>query len=302
MLCQRFIRSRDEIKRYFKWSNQTMHPVCAYLFCAAGRDADGTRLLGAQALVKGKNKWHSSFRNNVLLPLCCMLAMEEDMEGALIGTLQVHQDFRACFHASDHLALAAALLRNCKDAPALAVRAKQLYGCMRKQHAFLTDAADSILTLLLAQSDKADEALLSDMQQCYGLLKAPFGGSNWTWQAAQLLSLSGAPAEVKCARLTALFDKLREHDMMPGRSHALPALAALSLTGYDEQLLVMDLMDADKWLAEQPGYGFFGHGKRMRLLHALLILACESPRDEKLEAAVLGAMLSLVIAQQQAAL
>ena len=301
-LCDHFMQNRDTIKSSFKWSSGYMLPVCAHLFTAVGKTASADALLHCRDLVKHGTKWHSPFRGNVNLPLVCMLSMEEEPAAVFRKTETVYQAFRTHFPASDYLALAALLMAREQDPLRLAARAKGLWTRMRKEHPFLTSTDDVLFALLLSRTDKTDDALLADMEESYLLLKARFGQTNWTQGASHILALqTGTPAE-KTARLFELYDAILLSGSKYGTAHELPALAAFSCTQADARTAVMDLMDIDLFLSAQKGYGPLGTGKRIRLLHAVMILSSAYVRSDAMDSALLCSMLSLIIAQQQAAL
>lgn len=301
-LCDQFLQNRNAIKAAFKWHSGYMVPVCAHLFSANGKMADGNALLRCKNVVKNGSKWYSSFRGNVNLPLLCVLSMAEDPISAFRRIDETYRAYRTHFPASDHLALAAVLSPADADAQRLSLRAKGLWDLIRKEHPFLTGPEDALFCLLLARMEKTDDALLRDMEESYLLLKSRFGNVNWTQSVSHILALqSRTPAE-KTARLFALYDSISLAGGKYGKAYELPALAAFSAVDADVRAAAMDVMDVDLFLSEQEGYGFFGMGRQTRLMHAIMIVSGEYARTAAMDSALLSSMLSLIIAQQQAAM
>ena len=300
-LCDQFIRNRDTIKSAFKWSNGYMLPVCAHLFSAAGKTPSADALLRCSALVKQSTKWHSPFRGNVHMPLVCALSMTEDPAEAFRRTDAAYQAFRAHFPASDHLALSAVLMPHEQSPLQLAERAKALWTRIRKEHPFLTGSDDVLFALLLSRTGKAEDELIRDMEESYLMLKGRFGQSNWSQSVSHILALQEGTPQEKTTRLFELYDAITASGSKYGMAHELPALAAFASSRADARATAMDLMDADLFLSEQKGYGAFGIGKRIRLLHAVMILSGEYARSDAMDSALLSSMLTLIIAQQQAA-
>ena len=58
------------------------------------------------------------------------------------------------------------------------------------------------------------------------------------------------------------------------------------------------MMEADSFLAEQKGYGFWGVGKKQRLMHAAMIVSDEYVPHDTVDQAALTGTISLIIAQQ----
>ena len=62
-----------------------------------------------------------------------------------------------------------------------------------------------------------------------------------------------------------------------------------------------DIMEADDFLARQKGYGFFGIGKKQRLMHAGMIVTSDYlDQSGAMQAAAIGGTISLIAAQQAA--
>ena len=62
-----------------------------------------------------------------------------------------------------------------------------------------------------------------------------------------------------------------------------------------------DIMEVDDFLAAQKGYGFFGIGRKQRLMHAGMIVASDYLGESgTMQTAAIGATLSLIAAQQAA--
>ena len=300
-LCDQFLQNRNTIKAAFRWHSGYMVPVCAHLFAAGGRMASADALLRCKDVVKQGAKWYSPFRGNVNLPLLCVLSMAPDPAHAFRRMDDTYRAFRAHFPFSDHLALAAVLTEKDTDATQLAQRARGLWDRIRKEHPFLTGPEDTLFSLLLARMDQTDDELIRDMEESYLLLKSRFGNVNWTQSVSHVLALQKGTPQEKTARLFDLYDAISLAGGRYGKAYELPALAAFCALGADVRTAAMDIMDVDLFLSQQEGYGFFGMGKQTRLMHAIMIVSGEYARTAAMDSALLSSMLSLIIAQQQAA-
>ena len=58
------------------------------------------------------------------------------------------------------------------------------------------------------------------------------------------------------------------------------------------------MMEADGFLAAQKGYGFWGIGRKIRLMHAAMIVSDEYIPHDAVDRAALTGTISLIIAQQ----
>ena len=272
-ICEQFIQNRDEIKKTLKLGNMYVYPQCANLFCSRNMQATEEKLRVCQQILKDKTGIFSSFRGYMQLPVICMLAMENDPAAKMDRAAAAYDTIRRFFTFSDQLALAAFLLPEEVDAEQAASRARQLHRSITKAHPFLHSTEDSVVALLMACAPRTDEALLEDQESCYQLLKERFGAGNHIQTAAQILALAEGDAQQKVQRFFELFDAIGQFGGKYGKYNELPTLAALSLMTDNVRQTASEIMDADAFLEQQKGYGFWGMGKKIRLMHAAMLVS-----------------------------
>ncbi len=302
-LVDRFIENRDRIKAAFRLENEYIYPVCAQIYLMADRPVDRERLERCKALVKGATGLFSHFRGNVKLPLICMLAAGDEPESRWARTQRCYDLLKETFPGSEYLALAALLLSDGaqeeKDLAALAERGRALYQRMRREHPFLTGREDSVFALLLAESERSDDELIEDMEDCYARLDLRFPKGDALQTASHVLALSPAPPEQKVQRMLALFDAIEGGGGKYGKDRQLPTLAALSLGDGPVDDLARDILEADRLLAQQKGYrGVFGLDRRTRTMHAAMLLSLPDRRPALVSAAAQQTALVMIAVQQ----
>ena len=311
-LVTRFIETRDTIRAAFRLENEYVYPLCAQIFLAADRPVEAERLDRCKALVKGSTGPFSNFRGNIKLPLICMLAVWDGATGLSSEerwdrAQRYYALLKETFFGSEFLALGALLLTDAakeEDMPALAARGKELYKRMRKEHPFLTGQEDSVFALLLAQSERSDDELVTDMEACYSRLNQRFPKGNGAQTASHVLALSTADPEAKVDRLIQLFDTLRAAGCRYGRETQLPILAALSMGQGDVDSLSRELVEIDGLLAAQKGYrGVFSLDRKTRAMHAAMLLSLlhgpePAQKPDVAGAAAQQATLAMIVAQQ----
>ena len=301
--CQAFIESRDVLKKTFRMESSYLYPVCANIFCAREVPAEEDTLRRCHELLKSRTGIFSNFRGTARLPVLSLLAASGRPEEKLGMMLDNYRLLKEHFFGSQYLALVAMLLA---DAPSAApvgevvARGRQIYDRMRQEHPFLTSGEDSVFAVLLAQSDKSNEWLIADMEDCYQRLKTRFHSSNDVQAVSHVLALAeGAPIE-KAARLIALYDRLRAAGCRYSPYRELSVLAALSTLPLSPEEAEEDLLAADAFLSAQKGYGIWSVGKKTRLMHAAMLVAGEYAPQPAADAAAMGSTLALIAAQQAA--
>ncbi|HRR77794.1 MAG TPA: DUF4003 family protein, partial [Ruminococcus sp.] len=183
-----------------------------------------------------------------------------------------------------------------------AIRGKAIFKLMKKDHPWLTSSEDCVMAGLMSRSDRADNELLEDAENCFNILKKKFSDKNALQTVSQILALSKENSETKSQRLIQLFDLLKASGRSYGKNYHLSTLAAVSLLSNNIQELAATICEADDILSEAKGYkGIFGTDKKIRLMHAAMITAdLYQPADNTNIAASTSAL--VLIAAQEAAM
>lgn len=318
-ICRRFLANRQLIRQVMKAESGYIYPVCANVFCAAGRDASAEQLLACKKLLKEKTGVFSNFRGNLRAPVVCMLAAGTHPEVRMDRALENYKMLRGRFRASQYLALAAFLLTDLGAAgshPEAIDRSRVIYNLMKARHPLLTASEDSVFAVFLAFSEKSDDELIEDMEECFGRLKKAFPTSNCLQSVSHVLCMGPGRPEEKVARLTLLYNAIGRKGGKYGKYYELSTLAALSLLRGEIEAVAADVMEVDSFLAGQKGYGGLGLDRKTRLMHAVMLVTddlmaqqqpavCFSTVEQQTVSAALGSApltstLALVVAQQAA--
>ena len=212
-LCDLFIANRDIAKQAFKWDYSAVYPLCANIFCARGQKADVDRLQQCREIIKSQTGVFSNFRGNLRPALASMLAVGERPEGKMSRALENYRILKQDFWGSEYLALVAFLLTDIADTFQVeekAGRGKAIYQRMKKEHPFLTSSEDSVFAVMMAFSEKTDDALIEDMEACYQALKARFSIGDSLQTASHVLAMADSAPEEKAERVISLLSRYRE--------------------------------------------------------------------------------------------
>ena len=304
-ICADYIASREAVKKAFRWDSSALYAVCANIFCANGQTADADRLTECLNVIKKNTKRSSGFRSKKIRSILAgMLALGKTPEDRMALADESYRLLRRYFKGTEYLVLTAFLLTDLADqrlTEEKAARGKTLFDRMNRKHRILTNNTDSVFAMLLAFSDKPDDALFEDMEACFQALKARFPDGGSVQTASQVLAAApGAPAE-KAQRLIALYDALEAAKIKYGRSRELPPLAALSLTDTPIPRLVGEISEADAFLAGQKLYGSKEEDLRQRAMHAVMIVSDQYAGTDQVNVTVMTNTLDMLISKQQAA-
>lgn len=302
--CELFIQNREVIKSALKMESNYVYPICANIFTAQGMCASAEQLKQCKKLVNESTGVFSNFRGLVKLPLITMLAVSDHPERTMEQIKKLYGKLKGEFHGSEYLALTAAAFGDRipeEKADYYAGRARSIYRKMQKEHPFLTSKEDSLNAVSLSLTEKTEEEIINEMEECYTILKKEFHNSNAIQSVAQVLCLTDGNCAEKCARFVSLYHGLEQSGRKYGKNYELGVLAALTLLSDSIEIMIEDILAVDDYLSGQKGYGLFGMDKKTRLLHAAILVMDERADEETLQnasATWLTGTLAMLITQQ----
>lgn len=300
--CQQYIDNREILRQVYRFTyNVYLHPVCANVFCNRGQMADAEKIKECQQLVKDHTGLFSLLRGHLQPALVCLLSMEKDPQQGLARVKERYEQLKKRFGASEYLVLAAMMLPADVEVEPYVDRAHTLFSRMRKEHPFLTSTEDQVYAILMAYSQQSDDELITNMEDCYELLSHYFGKGNHIQALSHILALAPADPRNKVARIMELYDELHRRGYKYGKYQELTALAALSVLGEDARKMTEEIIQADEFLSTQKGYGFWGVGKKIRLMHAAMLVS-NLYGESGATTAVMSTTLAMLVAQQTAAI
>lgn len=302
--CRELIDNRDRVKSVFPWDSGLIHLCCAGIYSAKGLSVDESVLQDCKQLIKEKVSVFSNFRSTARSPIAAMIATSGNPETTLEKGLQVYELLKKEFWTSTYLPLAAMIIAQIAEPyryEEIANRTRMIYNRMKSEHPFLTSSEDSAFCALAALSEKSDEELIADMEDCYRLLKENFFSSNAVQSLSHVLALCDGTAEDKCNRTMDLFDRLKAAGHKYGTDYELPTLGVLAMSGADLQSVAADMMEIDDWLSEQKGFGFFGSiTRKQRLMYAGILAQRDYINESTMQTAAVGSTIALIVAQEAA--
>lgn len=303
--CESFIENRDIIKSTFRMESSYTYPICAAIITDKGKRADPERLKLCRDILKAQTSAFSNFRGLTKLSLICMMSIDANPEQRLKNAQQAYGQLKSTFAGSQYLCVAAMVISDLVDPgyfKPMAEHTRRIYQLLKSKHPFLTGSEDSIFSALLAVSKKTDERIVDETEQCYQLLKPHFPSGNAVQSLSHVLALCEGRPQEKCEATVSLFQQLKEEGLRYGTDFELPMLGVLAMLPTDREDMIRELHEVDEYLAKQKGYGFFGLGKRQRLMHAAMILTGDHLEHCATTQATLSHSIMALAAAQQAAL
>ncbi len=302
-ICEQFIADRDTIKSTFPWDGIYIIPICAMAFAGRNVQVSAEKLKECRKALEQHTSIFSTFRGNTKLPMVTLLAGAADPLDKLQASMAIYSEMREFFYGSEYLAYISAVMTDMitrEQAEGVAKRAKEIYTRMKKEHPFLTGSEDSVYAVLMAFSDKSDDELIAEMEQCYKMLKQRFHDSNSVQALSHVLTLAAGSSEAKCERFLALYDGLDKAGLHYGKYYQTAVLASLSILDADIDKMIAEIAQADEFLEKQKGYGFFSIDRTTRLMHAAGLVSILHNAGSMTNTAATASTLQMIAAQQAA--
>ncbi|MBP3268232.1 MAG: DUF4003 family protein, partial [Ruminococcus sp.] len=177
---------------------------------------------------------------------------------------------------------------------------RAIYDKMKKEHPFLTSSEDNVMAGFMAFSEKSDQQLIDEAEQCYDLLRKKFSDKNAVQTVSHILAMTKGSPEDKVNRLCRMFDMLADAGHKFGKHYELSTLAAVSIIEADEKELVDNITDIDSQLSGQKGYGVLSLDKKTRLMHSAMLTADLYGGSDNTQAAVSASALAMIAAEEAA--
>jgi hypothetical protein len=306
-ICEKFIENRNVIKAAFSFESSYMYPVCASIFMNSGRKADLETLKKYHLLLKEKVSAFSNFRGISRPVIVSMIATDDAPEERLDRALEAYRSLKKHFFSGNYLPLAAIILSGEPEHVSfddIALRTREIYDLIKKEHPFLTSEEDIVYAMLFTLAGHRAQDSIIEMERIYKILKKKFALANAVQAISHVLALGDGGSEEKCDKTLSLFNALRENNLKYGTSYELATLGVLAMLPAAESDIVSDMLDVNEFLSSQKGYSvFFGFSKQTRLMHAAMIVSAY--RLGKNEIGLLGASAvsaQMMVAAQQTAI
>ncbi|MDO4622436.1 MAG: DUF4003 family protein [Eubacteriales bacterium] len=302
--CEAMIYNKDRLKEVLKWEDNRIVTVCASLYVHADKRVDGGRVEYCRKQIKEKTSIFSEIRGIALSVITCMIDIRGGQPQHFEQLITAYQALRKEFHSSPLLAIGAEFLAENYEPgqyTAVAEKAKKLYKIMQKNHPFFTGSDDHLMCILLAQAERNEMIIGSEVEDCFTELKnlGLKGGSNALQSVSCVLALYEDPLESKCKKVVSLYDEIRNYHMKYDRTFGLPMLVVLSQLDLSKEEICSDLADTNEWLKKQKGFGML-MGESVRMMYAALLVSQSYSRDRNASASAACSVVAAMIAEQAA--
>lgn len=261
------------MKKYWL-KNTRLQVLAGFILSCSDMQADTAVLDNCREVLSRYFGFLSSARDNLELPLMASMAVSGDPEAYAAKFKYTYECVKKGTVLSGDFEMLAAMVL--MDAPmekieGLAERMKSIYKKMGKNHPWLTSAEDKSSAAILTLAEKDEDALLDDMEQCFGLLKQRFKlkGEQLQSMSALLAAQEGAPA-AKVAKTIELCDKLKANKMNLNMSMALPIVAGLAAMENSTDAIIEGVKEAAEALKGKSGFGAFGLGAEGRTIYGII--------------------------------
>ncbi len=301
---KKYLACRETLSKVFKFELDSRVAVCAADACSKGMTVDAEKIEECAKILNKNAGIFSGFRGDMEMSVIMMLSGADDPEEKMKQANDFYKVLKKYHTDSDYLAYSAAVLTDMitpERSEEIAERSKRIYQLMKKEHRFLTGSEDVVFAILLAFSEKSDEAMIEEMEECYRILKERRFDEDTIQSISHIFTLAQGTAEEKCSRLTALFDALTAAGKKYSKDHELAVLAALSLSATPVEELAAEIIAVNDELAQQKGYkGVFGMDKHTTLMHAVMIVSNYHMETPNVNDAAMMSVIASTAAEQAA--
>lgn len=301
-----FANNRDALAKGFLWQNTHMSVVASALLTSGNRAVDLQRMKECKKILKKHIEAFSALRNNMMMPVITKMALSDNPEEYLSGIKEVYAKLhKGKLIGSEYMALTAMLIydnRGNLPVDATVEKTKQLISILKKSHPFLTSSEDMAMIALLAMVSKENNELVNDVENIYKILGHKFTmHANSVYSLSMVLATDEQSVEAKCEKVVQIYDAMHALGKKYGKGYELASIGTLVGIDVSPTELAKEIAEADEYLKTRKGFGAWGTGSSARLMYAaMLVVNSHSSGKNGMDAALVSAALSVVIATQVA--
>ncbi len=297
-----FVKNTEDTKGEFSFHSPMMRRMAALLYAGEGREIECGRVWEAIRLIKDNTGVFSMFRGTVLLGLGAMLSLSAEPDQLLKDTLLVYRSLKSNrFFPSIYLVFAAYQIAKTVPHDAqqeAAQKTRAMYDALRLAHPFLSGEQNIIYCALIGSFAKSAQEAAVKTERLYIELNE-LSPKSELLNLSMLLALSEAP-DIS-TRALQIYDALKAAELQFRRQHLLPMLGGLALSPLTPNFIAAHVTEAASSLRAQKGFGpLFVQKQELLLLSTSLVLYGQSSSREPLNAALLGGLTGMLVAQQVA--
>ncbi len=274
---EQFVETLTILKKHYKWSMGDLSlRFVALIYTLNNKVFHKEEYDEIVRYIKNNSKWFSYYRGHQKVSTAALLITKfAEPQQAFTNLLEYEQKLKAGgFKNSPYLSIAAyALLLTCasKNVDERVQKAMELYTEMKKNHFWLTSSDDYPIAVLLAESDKQKDLLISEIENNYDMLhKEGFSRSNGLQFLSHLLTFVPIDAHKKAQQTRHIYDQLKREKLRVS-SQYYGILGYLSLLGEFSEQAIGEVIEVVGYLRSSKGFKWAG--KDINLLVATALVA-----------------------------
>lgn len=302
--CQLFVENKNVLDKNFVWDSMMIMPVCAMLHAEENRKVDTARMKDCRKLLKGKAGIFSGFRSYGELVLLSKMSMSDNPNGYLEQALQAYDLIKKYkLSESSFTALAAMILVDnvaITEWEAVLRKAQTIYTRMKKNHPFLTSTEDVSFAILMAMSEVPEEQMMQEMEACYKILSKKFASADGAQSLSHVLAMDSKETVMKCEEIFEL-NRMFKAKNKRFDDRGIVLYGGLNMLDMDKAALLEEMIEVDRYLKLQKGFGFFGIDAQQRLMYAtILVMNQYNTTHCNTQVAMMNSAIGMMIAEYTA--
>ena len=308
-----FVQNRQAVGDAFVFEYGLNCLVSSLILTNVNYRANIEKMKEARKILASKTSILSSFRVTVELAVLTKMSIQNDPERYIDNVISVYKTLRGKRIIEYNCMVLSAMtivdLGMMNEAGKIAARMENIVSKLSKKHPLLSDESDIAYAVLLAMSEKDDDALVDEIEECYVYLKKELkvkADANAIQGLSELLVIAGGNLKDKCDKAAKLFTTFKEHGARYGNYYEFSSLGALAGLDIDMDELVDLVIETEEYLRKEKGFGSWSLEKRERLMFAAIFVAeMFSDNDDQvysnaINSAVISNALASIVAEEVA--
>lgn len=305
-MCDSIVEDRKVLKKKMLWEadSDATAIMSAFLYASAGKRADVERYVKCKKLLKKNASIFSEFRGIAFTLVTTRMALSDDPEKYVQGSLQVYKKLRSLHKltASPYMVMAALNIyekAGLEGSDEYIEKLETLYKKLKSEHPMLIWDQDRAYLSMLVTSGLNVDRLTEETEACYEAVKKVYFDRDAVHSLAQVLALNPQSPESKAEMVKELIAGFKKAKVKVSKQFGLTAVGALTMLDLPLEDIVSKTAEVDEYLRHQKGFSCWRVSPKIRHMYSQLIVAMNYlPQTGVLSGSVAAQTITLVLIEE----
>ncbi|MCR5214208.1 MAG: DUF4003 domain-containing protein [Eubacterium sp.] len=275
-----FIENKEKIEKCFTFSDCMINIAASLVYTNVDKEVDVEELKACKKMIEKTTGVFSGFQSTSMPVIASKMAISNNPQQYIQDLKKVYDIIsKGMWSDNGYLIQAASSIIEAGrvfETEELAVRYKDLYKKMNKEHPMITGSDDVAFAMLMVLTNKDNDSIIGEMEECYKYLRSQLKlkvGANEIQGVSEVLTLSDENVKDKCDKVINLYEAFLNQGLKYGNEYTeFSTLGTLINVDLNYRELVSEISEVEKLLKNTKGFGNWTINNKLRLMFAAILV------------------------------